>query len=189
VPAASVARLSRLGYLLSTEDIAGVVRTFRSVFPSACGWVTGYDLVLVGGDAPLGLDPDAIARRMEHEPIRSSLASVAVDDVEDLLGCWFAGPETLRALADRAPRPITDDRPWIEFTAPLSAGRGYAVEILRQLAESGEPVPLLPAATPEARSRIAAVTARLRHAAREFAVTVERDFTAARHRYTGVLLQ
>lgn len=136
-------------YELSTADIAGIVHTFTSVFPDATAWVTGIDMVLLGSQRPLRIDAEQIRDRMEREPLRTLLSGVGVADVSDLLACGFAGRGTLEVIAQRSPGLISDDHPWIEFTAPRSAlAAGYSTEVLRLLAGSADPLPLDPR-TPE----------------------------------------
>ncbi|MEZ5978828.1 MAG: fused MFS/spermidine synthase [Planctomycetota bacterium] len=130
-------------YNLSTEDIAGIVRTFRLVFPDATAWATGYDIMLIGSLEPLELEPAHIeARLAANDEAREMLADVAIESVDELLACCFAGPSTLAEFERHASRPNTDDDPWIEFSAPLSAHGTYPLEVFRELAASTGRPPL-----------------------------------------------
>lgn len=159
-------------YQLSTEDIAGVVRSFSDVFPHVSAWFTGYDMVLLGCTAPLEVDADLVAQRMLRQPVHGMLATIGVFNPHDLLGCYFAGHDTLLRLAARAPGPITDDRPWIEFTAPQSLFELYASEIFLDLANSGDRLPLASAAGEEMRENILNASEKLRRGAIRFATDV-----------------
>ena len=160
-------------YELTTEDIGGIVLTFSEVFPEVSAWVTGYDLVLLGSLEPLAIDVEQVRERMAREPTRSMLRNIGVSEAADLLGCWFAGRPTLDRLAGRAPRPITDDRPWIEFTAPRSALRsGYALEVLTLLAEASDEPPFAVDVSARDLEAIRASRQRLREAALSFVKTI-----------------
>ncbi len=178
-------------YELSEEDVAGIVLTFRSVFPHASAWMTGYDLVLLGSPSPIVIDPDAAAFEMLREPLRSTLAGIGIRRVEDLLGCWFGGNATLERFSSLAAArgPITDDRPWIEFTAPRNVFGGYVLGAFRELASSPERIPLSASASPDLRERIDDASQRLRSAALEFADDVARGrpFGLARADYSEKL--
>ncbi|MFH0944390.1 MAG: fused MFS/spermidine synthase, partial [Planctomycetota bacterium] len=177
-------------YELTTEDIAGIVRTFSEVFPEVSAWVTGYDMVLLGSLEPLAIDLQRIRSRVSREPVRSLLRGVGVPDAESLLGCYFAGRESLQELAGRASRTITDDQPWIEFTAPRSAlMSGYATEVLTLLALSGDRLPLRPGADPAVRAQIEAANLALREAALRFVEAIQTTgrLGAARNAYSAEL--
>ena len=161
-------------YELTTEDIAGIVRTFSEVFPEVSAWVTGYDMVLLGTLKPLAIDPRLLRSRIAREPVDSLLRGIGVPDAESLLGCYFAGKETLAELASRAPRTITDDQPWIEFTAPRSALLStYATEVLTFLARAEDRLPLHPMTAPATALRIETANLRLREAALRFVETIQ----------------
>ncbi|MBI4881902.1 MAG: fused MFS/spermidine synthase [Planctomycetes bacterium] len=177
-------------YELTTADIAGILATFCSVFPEVSAWVTGYDMVLLGGAEPLAIDADRVQLALSREPTRACLADVGVFRPHDLLACFFAGTDTLRALARRAPALITDDYPWIEFTSPLSAFQsGYATEVFRILAAATDEAPLAAATSEALRERTHAANQRLRQAALDFAAAIDARaaFGAARAAYSDVL--
>ncbi len=176
-------------YQLSTEDIAGITRSFTEVFPHVSAWVTGYDMILLGSDRELRLDPGRVRERMAAPEVRALLAEIGVAEPADVLGTWFAGNRTLEALADEARGPITDDRPWIEFTAPRSVFGGFANDVIRRLATATEPPPIEEGTWAVDREAILAARERLRSAALAFVETVERTgrYGQARHDYTEVL--
>ncbi|MFG0318995.1 MAG: fused MFS/spermidine synthase [Planctomycetota bacterium JB042] len=176
-------------YQLSTEDIAGITRSFTEVFPHVSAWVTGYDMILLGSDRELRLEPGRVRERMAAPEVRALLAEIGVAEPADVLGTWFAGNRTLEALADEARGPITDDRPWIEFTAPRSVFGGFANDVIRRLATADEPPPIAEGTWAVDREAILAARERLRSAALEFVATVERTgrYGQARHDYTRVL--
>ena len=117
------------------------------------------------------------------------LAGIGLYDPWDFLACRFAGRDTLARLAERAPALITDDRPWIEFTAPRSMYAGYALEVLRILAAADEPLALSgdPEIVPH--ELLAEASRRLRAGARAFADEVEASgrYGEARSRYSALM--
>lgn len=176
-------------YQLSTDDIAGIVRSFREVFPETSAWVSGYDLILLGSDHELQLDAGRVRERMQPEEVRRTLADIGVRAPADLLGTWFAGDGTLAEIASGAPGPITDDRPWIEFTAPRSVFGGYANGIIRQLAGSDDPVPFTPETWAVDREEILAANRRIRSLAVRFVTEIEETgrYGPPRNRYSAAL--
>jgi len=175
-------------YDLAPSDIAGIVRTFRRVFPHATAWVTGYDMLLLGGERPLEIELPRVAERLEEREVRALLADVGIESAEELLGCCFAGEATLARIEEHSERPNTDDDPWIEFHAPLAAYGSYPLLAYRWLAAGDDPPP----AVGIDRFQLEAVVAerrRLQRGALDFVAEIESaaGFGAARTRYIEFL--
>ena len=121
-------------YQLSTEDVRTVVATWCAAFPEVQAWLSAYDLVLVGANDAL---PGAgvLLERELGERLRGALAEAGVRSRAELAALQVAGDAELRAYAGDAP-PMRDDRPVLEFRAPLSYLSGYAVETLRWAARA-----------------------------------------------------
>jgi predicted membrane-bound spermidine synthase len=175
-------------YDLAPSDIAGIVRTFRRVFPHATAWVTGYDMLLLGGAQPLRLDLAHVAERMEERAVRELLEAVGIESAEELLGCCFAGPEALAWIEERSDRPNTDDDPWIEFHAPLAAYGSYPLEVYRWLASAADEPPLAGSDRFQ-REAVLAERARLQRGALDFVADIDSGagYGAARTRYIEFL--
>lgn len=177
-------------YDLSLEDIAGIVKTFRSVFPEATAWVTGYDLVLLGGESELAIDPVAIQARIDADPVlREMLRSVGVADAIDLVSTCFATAESLAAFGDRARAPNTDERPWIEFHAPRAAFGTYPLDVFEYFAATPEPPPLAPGVPVAIAAEIRAAQRRLKDGAAFFveAIRATGSYGMARTEYIEFL--
>lgn len=175
-------------YELSTEDIGGIVATFRSAFPHLTLWVTGYDLVLLGSPEPFVLDPRAIELRMQREPVRSTLRAIGVRDVADLLGCCFGAGSTAQALADHAPQPITDNKPWLEFTSPRRLDQ-YSRDVIALLARSSEEPTFVATASEAVVERVRTASQRLRDGAGAFVENLRPgNYAAAFASYEPILL-
>lgn len=175
-------------YDLAPSDIAGIVRTFRRVFPHATAWVTGYDMVLLGGEGPLEIELPRVAERMEEPAVRALLADVGIESAEELLGCCFAGETDLAAIEVHAERANTDDDPWIEFHAPLAAYGSYPLLAYRWLA-AGEAPPPAVGVDRFQREAVLAERRRLQQGALDFVTDIESGagFGAARTRYIEFL--
>jgi len=111
-------------YRLSPDDFRGIVASFLQVFPDATLWeesAGGGDYFLLGGDAPLRIDPARLVPE-ERRAAWDDLRRGGVDDVVDLLTRFVSGPDGLRLLAEGA-RLHTDDNPYLETHAPLTMFR------------------------------------------------------------------
>jgi spermidine synthase len=102
-----------------------VLRTFADVFPAVSLWV--FDAhpvhfgILLGGSAPLDVDMARVKRILKNPKVARDLKAIGLDDPLRLA--------TSRQLDDRVLRDWvadsglhTDDRPVVEFWAPLEPG-------------------------------------------------------------------
>jgi spermidine synthase len=110
-------------YELSVHDVKTVVRTFADSFEHVMVWLTYYDAVLVGSNAPLVIDEAALARRMAVPAIRDDLSPVQMGTPEDLLSFFLMGTSGARAFG-RGGALNTDDNLVLEFSAPRWQGVG-----------------------------------------------------------------
>jgi spermidine synthase len=108
-------------YSLFPSDLKMIVNTFRGVFPHATLWKTiRGDYLLVGAPARLTLDYDLIRRRLEaSQGMLEDLATLRWQMPLDLATCFFLVEEELARYAGEA-AVNTDDRPLLEFAAPLA---------------------------------------------------------------------
>ncbi len=117
-------------YEISDELVDLVLRTYLTVFPHVRIFCERgqRDLFLVGSREPLAVDLDALAERFARPEVRADLARDRLEAVEALLCLELFGPEDAARLVAPAggPRaPInTDDRPLLEFGAPLPFFKG-----------------------------------------------------------------
>ena len=108
-------------YELGARDVKSVVRTFSRHFPYVMAWVTYWDTVLVGSNAPIVIDEARLARRAEHPEIARDLGAVGMGGAEALLSYFMFATE--RAAAYAADAVVnTDDNLFLEFSAPESMG-------------------------------------------------------------------
>jgi spermidine synthase len=110
-------------YNMEPDNIRSVIRTFQSVFPHTYGAVTliGSDLVLIGSQTPIDINPRQIAARMRQPAVRADLAdpAVGINTVWELLARIWLAPGDLAALAGEV-RLHKDDWPFLMYEAPLS---------------------------------------------------------------------
>jgi hypothetical protein len=104
-------------YALAPDRVKAVARTFLAVFPHAALFEPGPgDLLLIGSESPIVLDPGRIGRAMG--PVGDGLKPLGIEDAWDVLARWRMGTEDLRRFA--GPGPLnTDDNGLLEFAAPL----------------------------------------------------------------------
>lgn len=106
-------------YELSLEDYTALVGTFVSVFPQTLYFSTGADSILIGFNDRVRIDPAKAARRLLIPEVAASLADIGFTKPEHLWGILIA--DFSSSPPRRPERLITDDDPFVEFTAPRSA--------------------------------------------------------------------
>ena len=129
-------------YQISRKEFGIVARTMTEVFPQVTLWrgaiAPGWETAaLIGHRRDTPLDPEALARRLERSgeieigspPGRSSdpaaESTVKRFTVEDLMLQYCGNVSAARALLE--PYPVnTDDRPVIEYEAPITHRRSRA---------------------------------------------------------------
>jgi spermidine synthase len=125
------------GYSLFPRELRMIVATFRGVFPHTTLWRTiSGDYLLVGTPAPLVVDYNLLAQRMSGaEGVREDMTSLRFDSPIDLLTLFFVDEAGLARFAAGAAEN-TDDRPLLEFAAPLALYAQTTEENSRLLREA-----------------------------------------------------
>ncbi len=110
-------------YAVSEDDIALVYRTFFSVFPHGGLYRTSPgDILLIGSEQPVEMKPERLGQVFTPDSHASFwLASLNLVDPQMLLGTYLADrAEVMAWLQAQGPGHLnTDDRPLLEFRAPL----------------------------------------------------------------------
>jgi len=111
-------------YNLDPEDFRMVIASFRHVFPHTWMWsINQGDFLLMGSRQPLLLDPNRLRARFDASAgVRQDLGLLGMSDPLTILVDFSLGNQDLDRLAKGA-RLNTDDRPLLEFSAPLSLYR------------------------------------------------------------------
>ncbi len=163
-------------YELSLLDVQTVVATWCAAFPHARAYLTAYDFALVGSNDPL---PENLHQVELPERVRAALAPVGIHSASEIAALLVGESADLREFSAGVP-PMRDERPILEFRAPLSFRTGYSIEALRWCARP-EFVERLPPSA-QARGR------EVRQLLREFLERLPQGWSAAAMRYGRELL-
>lgn len=144
------------GYSMFPRELKMVVNTFRQVFPHATLWRTiRGDYLLVGTASPLRVDYGLLEQRIAASAgVQRDMASLRLARPLDLLTLFLLDEAALARFARSAPEN-TDDKPLLEFAAPLALYADTVDENSRLLREARTiefpPVTNLPAGLLEER--------------------------------------
>ena len=140
-------------YELSLKDLRTVFKTFARNFRYTMVWLTHYDAELVGSNAPLEIDEQALERRIAAPAVLNDLNRVMMGSVMDFASYFLMGTEGMRAFGEEG-IVNTDDNLYLEFSAPRSMGLGVTGENVAALTHYRESILpfVVPAATPGARA-------------------------------------
>ena len=109
-------------YELTPQDLASVVKTFQQHFPYALLWLNHYDSVLVGSTSPLLIDEAELEKRLAEPAVANDLKQVTMGSATDFLSYFAMGGDGLKRFG-RYGTFNTDDRLYLEFSAPFSIAR------------------------------------------------------------------
>jgi hypothetical protein len=117
-----------------------VLDTFGSVFPHVSVWqCNSADVLVVGGNEPLSVDVDLLARRLAMPGVAGDLAREGlVDPVTSplqVLSMQMVSDATFREWFPGRPPLNEDDRPLLEYEAPRAFFLGGEATILRRIDE------------------------------------------------------
>ena len=107
------------GDAIALEDLRAVAKAFYVAFPHT--WILNSvhgDLILVGSNEPLTLDPERLESALGQEAIAEDLRRVGIRTVEDLLTLYlFGGAEFERFVHSAVAN--TDDNAVVEVLGPV----------------------------------------------------------------------
>jgi spermidine synthase len=108
------------GYSIFTDDVRMVLRTMQEVFADVSVWSPfPGDFLLIASERPPVVDAALVERRLARSPeVREDFVRLRLD-AEGLARSFFLGDADARRFASGAPLN-TDDRPLLEFSAPLA---------------------------------------------------------------------
>jgi len=128
-------------YQASEDAVKSEIATFFSVFPNGTVWAginqgNGFDLVMLGGDAPLSIDLQALADRArtpDYQPIAQSLLGVGFRSPFDLMATYLGRPAD---LADWTAGAVInrDAQPWLQYRAGWDSYSEQRHDLFRVLA-------------------------------------------------------
>lgn len=111
-------------YELTIKDLRSIVRTFRQSFKYTMLWLIYYDSVLIGSNEPIYIDEQELEKRISNPVIKADLDRVFMGSAWDLLSYFGMGTQNMDAFSEGGVIN-TDDNLYLEFSAPLSIGKGY----------------------------------------------------------------
>jgi predicted membrane-bound spermidine synthase len=102
-------------HLLAVDESLQILRTVQAVFPETTLWLHGDTGIIVARRAgPIRIDLARVARALTIGPLRDELEDLGVTTPLDFARLHALSPDEIRALTS-AERPVTDDRPSLEF--------------------------------------------------------------------------
>jgi len=107
-------------YEISKENVASLIATLRSVFPSVTVFRPRHanvDLLLVATGRPLALDAARMAHRLADSKMRAELGRIQIRSLGDLLARHLVDDRRILEVTRGAPLN-TDDNARVEFSAP-----------------------------------------------------------------------
>jgi spermidine synthase len=133
-------------YYLSPENLRDVFRTFYDVYPHGSVWEVfpGHDYLMLGTREPLVTDMAALEARLTRTRALEEYVGSEAPRAPSLIGYLVADAAKVREAAGPGPK-ITDDRCFIEYTAPRSMGRDTRPQVLEWMnaVRKSNPVPTL----------------------------------------------
>ena len=122
-------------YSMRPEDFRMVVRTFHSVFPEAHIFQTSPgDILLLGSQSEPSFDAERISRLFhEHAPLMTRLDEIQLGDPLALLE-WAHRLDSggVVSFIGEATTLHTDDRPYLELSAPRTLHESYFRGLLHE---------------------------------------------------------
>ncbi|MGE0491263.1 MAG: fused MFS/spermidine synthase [Vulcanimicrobiota bacterium] len=108
-------------YAVSNQDLKMVLKSYYTVFPYGLVFQSAPgDLLLLGSNEPIQFDLERLENVYQEVPqLRRHFYEIGLYEPESILGHYLFDRETALAAAGDAPFN-TDDRPLLEFSAPLS---------------------------------------------------------------------
>jgi spermidine synthase len=121
-------------YYLSPDNLRDVFRTFFDVYPHGSVWEVfpGHDYLMLGAKEPMRTDFAALEARLTSTRALEEYVGTEGPRAPSLIGYLIADAPTIRE-ACRAGDIITDDRCFIEYTAPRSMGHDTRPKVLEWL--------------------------------------------------------
>lgn len=114
-------------YELTVDNLKSVVKTFGENFKYTMMWLTHDDAELIGSNSPIMIDEEELERRIQISGVFTDLNKVQMDSAKDFLSYFVMGTEGMKAFGKNG-RINTDDNLYLEFSAPLSIGKGSLME-------------------------------------------------------------
>jgi len=100
---------------LDLDESLQILRTMQDVFPETTLWLhSDTGIIVARRDAPIRIDLARVARALAPGRLRDELDELGVKTPLDFAKMHALGPGEIRAVT-ASERPVTDDRPSLEF--------------------------------------------------------------------------
>jgi spermidine synthase len=121
-------------YWLSPDSLKDVLRTFYAAYPHGSVWEVfpGHDYLLLGSMQPMTTDLAGLEERVASTGALEDYVGRRPPRAPVLLGHLIADAEETRRAAGAGPL-VTDDRCFLEYSAPKSMGHDTRPEVLEWL--------------------------------------------------------
>lgn len=109
-------------YDASVSDFRTLLNTFAQVYDHSTLWTATDkgDMLFVGSEKPIEMDYNRLGKCLSERRVMEDLGGIGIKSADDFLAKTFVmSEEETKGFADGA-SINTDDRPVIEFSAPLS---------------------------------------------------------------------
>jgi spermidine synthase len=108
-------------YSMDINHLKMILKTFSAVFPESSVWqASKYDIMIIGHKEEFqGYDYNKLSKKLIGTAVWDLKAYLNISDPMDLFSYYIMGPEGIRDLSTGA-KLNTDDKPLLEFNAPLS---------------------------------------------------------------------
>ena len=123
---------------LSEDDLRSAVASFASSFAHVTLWHSAGGALLIGSNAPIGVDFDALEARLRNPRVSRQLARVGLDDPLSLLAEFAMDRAALERLSEGATLN-TDDNLHLEFSTPFAIGTESTRNLLLIDAQQADP--------------------------------------------------
>jgi spermidine synthase len=110
-------------YELTEANLQSVVKSLRQNFTYTMIWLTYYDAVLIGSNAPIVIDEQELEQRIQNPEVMRDLEQVKMGSAEDFLSYFLMADEGTKSYSEQG-IVNTDDNLYLEFSAPHSIGKG-----------------------------------------------------------------
>ena len=133
-------------YDASVSDFRTLLNTFAQVYNHSTLWTATDkgDMLFAGSEGPIEMNYNRLERYLSKREVMDDFGGIGIQSVDDFLAKTFLlSEEETKGFADGAPLN-TDDKPVIEFSAPLSMlmssdSRDLRSEISSYKAKIGKP--------------------------------------------------
>jgi spermidine synthase/Flp pilus assembly protein TadD len=113
-------------YELSESDVDSAIASFLEQFEYATLWQASTDALLIGSNAPIGVDLDALAARVAEPRVSRQLARIGLDEPLSFLAEFTMDRSAMERISKGA-TVNTDDNLHLEFSSPYAIGSGQIV--------------------------------------------------------------